>query len=93
MIHSHNLCFPSKHRELATQTHAVLEHFLKNLTEIKLKSILLVSGSDTETDLQRYRSFGGNIVIATPGKLEYILQHREFRVNMLEVLVMDEADR
>jgi superfamily II DNA/RNA helicase len=55
---------------------------------------MLLGGVDMQLDIQQYESNGGNIVIATPGRLDYfIMKVHSFVINKLEILVMDEADR
>jgi superfamily II DNA/RNA helicase len=45
-------------------------------------------------DLSQLSEHGCHIVVATPGKLEYVLSHsNEVNVKQLEILIMDEADR
>ncbi|XP_067015394.2 ATP-dependent RNA helicase DDX55 [Anabrus simplex] len=83
-------------RELATQTSQVLAQFLKNIGSIS--QLLLVGGSSVASDVNRWNNNGGNILIATPGRLEDLLT-RKYDINLpaavksLELLVLDEADR
>lgn len=58
-------------RELATQTSEVLDKFLQHTP--LLKQILLVGGCSVDTDVERFRTNGANIIIATPGRLEDLL--------------------
>lgn len=45
-------------------------------------------------DIKHYRKSGGNILVATPGRLEYIIERcPDLRLRELDVLVLDEADR
>jgi ATP-dependent RNA helicase DDX55/SPB4 len=88
---------------LATQIAEVVKTFLgafqneNNNSEITstLTSMLLTGGNDIQQDIEQYRSNGATIVIATPGRLEYMLQYSDFHTHAkaLEVLVLDEADR
>lgn len=87
-------------RELATQTYEVLNEFRE---EIQIFSTLLtIGGGDPAIDLDKFREQGGNILVATPGRLEDMLNRSkrgDCGVNLagcvkeLEVLVLDEADR
>ncbi|XP_065828153.1 ATP-dependent RNA helicase DDX55-like [Oscarella lobularis] len=83
-------------RELATQTHEVLQDFLAETPS--LKSLLTVGGvGDASTDLASLRRQRGALVlVATPGRLEDILTKSSLvatRIKALQVLVLDEADR
>jgi ATP-dependent RNA helicase DDX55/SPB4 len=80
-------------RELALQTFTVLQE-LQQGTE--LTSLLLVGGSDAADDATKFQEHGGNIIIATPGRLEDSFKRmNQFRTGTknLEVLVLDEADK
>lgn len=84
-------------RELALQTSRVLAEFLKNIKE--LTQILLVGGSSVAQDIHKFNNKGGNIIVATPGRLEDVLIRQQTDCNLptalksLELLVLDEADR
>ncbi|KAL5006701.1 hypothetical protein ScPMuIL_015507 [Solemya velum] len=84
-------------RELATQIFGVLNHFLKLSPEFT--SISLIGGTNPQHDFQKFKEFGGHIIVATPGRFEAMLEHSRENVNLasnvktLEVLVLDEADR
>ncbi|XP_049942298.1 ATP-dependent RNA helicase DDX55 [Schistocerca serialis cubense] len=83
-------------RELATQTNEVLSHFLKYISN--LTQILVVGGTTIVSDVEKFRSNGANIIIATPGRLEDLLTRQQdinlpAAVKSLELLVLDEADR
>lgn len=86
-------------RELATQIHQVLCKVLEHFP-CPLKPMLLIGGSMTsyEEEYDRFRREGGNIIVATPGRLEEFL--KKFSTNVaaamkdaFEVLIFDEADR
>lgn len=62
-------------RELALQISEVLEQFLKNLPQFSFA--LFIGGTSVQDDLDRFSSSGANIIIATPGRLEDLLLHRE----------------
>ena len=87
-------------RELAAQSHAALLRLL-GAGGVPLRALLLTGGHAGVTvadDLRRFRSAGGNIVVATPGRLEELLRtHGDALALALrdafELLVLDEADR
>jgi ATP-dependent RNA helicase DDX55/SPB4 len=87
-------------RELATQTFGVLNEFRKEIQDFS--TLLTIGGCDPTVDLEKFREQGGNILVATPGRLEDMLSRSsrgDCGVNLaacvkdLEVLVLDEADR
>lgn len=79
-------------RELARQTYGVLQDLLKGLPQ--LSSLLLVGGSDTRLDLQHIEGGGGNIIVATPGRLLDVMERvSSLSYKTLEILILDEADR
>lgn len=82
-------------RELATQTSQVLAHFLRHVDD--LTQMLLVGGNSVTSDIERFKTKGANILIATPGRLEDLLTRKSdinlsAAVKSLELLVLDEAD-
>uniref|UniRef100_A0A8C8DGR4 ATP-dependent RNA helicase n=1 Tax=Oryzias sinensis TaxID=183150 RepID=A0A8C8DGR4_9TELE len=84
-------------RELALQISEVMETFLRRFPEFT--QILLVGGSNPAEDVDRLKDRGGNIVIATPGRLEDMFRRKSEGLDLasavrgLDVLVLDEADR
>ncbi|XP_062578268.1 ATP-dependent RNA helicase DDX55-like [Saccostrea cucullata] len=84
-------------RELAIQINEVLSHFLKHISD--LTSLLLIGGENPIKDAEKFKANGGNIIIATPGKFEAMLEKPQHGLNLtasvrcLEVLVLDEADQ
>jgi len=83
-------------RELAIQISEVLEHFTKLS---RLTQILCVGGIPMETDIASYQEHGGNVVVATPGRLLELFKCCDGGFNLradvraLELLILDEADR
>lgn len=79
-------------RELAAQIHACLARFAGPLG---LSSLLLVGGRDADDDARAFRASGGNIIVATPGRLDDLLVKGVFEgiKSTFEILVLDEADR
>lgn len=89
-------------RELATQIFEVLTAFLDTLRashpDQELRSLLLLGGTSVEADVAALRDNGANIIVATPGRFQDLLEHRNDvclkpALKSLEFLVLDEADR
>lgn len=87
-------------RELAVQIFETLEKVLKTGPSWNLKPLLLIGGVSTalEVDFDKFRQNGGNIIIATPGRLEEFLKRFTSVVgpalkDAFEILILDEADR
>lgn len=86
-------------RELAVQIHETLVGLLQ-IKSSHLKPLLLIGGvtATLEDDYAKYRKEGGNVIIATPGRLEEFLKRFSGEVgpalkDAFEVLILDEADR
>ncbi|XP_046329465.2 ATP-dependent RNA helicase DDX55-like [Haliotis rufescens] len=84
-------------RELAIQIDEVLSHFLRYFSDFS--SVLFIGGANVGGNIDKFLTHGGNIVIATPGRMEDMFQRKQGAFNLaasvkaLEVLVLDEADR
>jgi ATP-dependent RNA helicase RhlE len=76
-------------RELAAQVETAFRDFAR-FTELRMAVIFGGVGYGKQTDALRQ---GVDIVIATPGRLLDHLQQRTFKLNKVEHLVLDEADR
>lgn len=78
-------------RELAQQIYEIALLFAK---PISLSVLLLIGGREVSDDIENFKTNGGNIIVATPGRLEDIMNRMgmSFKVKELEVLVLDEAD-
>lgn len=76
-------------RELATQTFKFVRDFTKftNLT-----SKLIIGGESIGRDFETITSCP-DILIATPGRLAHVLVEMKHKLNGLEIVVFDEADR
>lgn len=87
-------------RELAHQIATILETFVKHIKEDlpmetqKLAVWRLTGGTSDEDDVKFMRDVGTSIIVATPGRLEETLKRNpSLRLGMLEMLILDEADR
>ncbi|KAJ3205775.1 ATP-dependent RNA helicase ddx55, partial [Dinochytrium kinnereticum] len=91
-------------RELSKQIHDVfaslLAHLAQGLVKLKdgrsiscLQQALFIGGNPVQSDIAAFKKKGGNIIVATPGRLEELLKRQVFSVKNLEVLILDEADR
>ncbi|XP_045743773.1 ATP-dependent RNA helicase DDX55 isoform X2 [Mirounga angustirostris] len=84
-------------RELAIQIDEVLAHFTKPFPQFS--QILWIGGRNPGEDVARFKEQGGNIVVATPGRLEDMFRRKAEGLDLascvrsLDVLVLDEADR
>ena len=76
-------------RELAIQ---IAEAFGKLAAHTGLRAAVVVGGLSEQTQLNALRK-GAQIVIATPGRLEDFLNRRLIKLESVETLVLDEADR
>uniref|UniRef100_A0A6I8PKI5 ATP-dependent RNA helicase n=1 Tax=Ornithorhynchus anatinus TaxID=9258 RepID=A0A6I8PKI5_ORNAN len=84
-------------RELAIQIDEVLLHFSKHFPQFS--QILLIGGRNPSEDVEKFKEQGGNIIVATPGRLEDMFRRKAEGLDLascvksLDVLVLDEADR
>lgn len=76
-------------RELALQVNEMLQKIGKTM---KLKTTVLIGGTGINYQIQSLR-LNLNIIIATPGRLVDHLQQRTLKLNNVEIVVIDEADR
>lgn len=96
-VHDIGAIVVSPTRELACQTYDVFLRFEKQLPQYKLKPIITIGGSTRKNEIKNYVMNGGNIVVATPGRLLDLFTKCPLfgqRVRTcLEVFVLDEADQ
>ncbi len=78
-------------RELAAQVAEVLRALSQALPQ-RLKLALLFGGVSINPQMLGLRG-GADVVVATPGRLLDLLQHNALRLDHVETLVLDEADR
>lgn len=88
-------------RELSTQIHSELRKLTKRLDLYSGKTLvshLLTGGSSANNDLSKYEKYGGNILVATPGRLQTLMESKDNPLSLsirkkLAFLVFDEADQ
>ena len=76
-------------RELAAQ---IVEHFDALAIHTKLKAAAVFGGVSAAPQERAFRS-GVDVIVATPGRLLDHFQYPYARLDALEILVIDEADR
>jgi ATP-dependent RNA helicase RhlE len=76
-------------RELAAQVH---EHLTALGSHTNVKAATVFGGVSAEAQIRALRA-GVDVVVATPGRLLDHLRKPWFKLDRLEVLVLDEADR
>ena len=76
-------------RELAAQVHASIRVYGKFLT---LRSTAVFGGVNINPQIKALRA-GVDILVATPGRLLDLVQQRAVRLDSVNILVLDEADR
>lgn len=83
-------------RELARQTFEVVDYYLKALQEggyPQLRSALCIGGEDKKVQTQVAMSQGVHCVVATPGRLNDLLNQNKLNMDICKYLVLDEGDR
>lgn len=70
---------------------ARLEGFLADQT-VRLRSLLCIGGINM-AEQSHVMSRGIHMVVATPGRLQDMLEKRKFGLEMCKYLCLDEADR
>lgn len=76
-------------RELAAQVQDSVRLYGKHL---KLSSAVVFGGVNINPQIQRLRQ-GVDILVATPGRLLDLVGQNAVKLNQIEILVLDEADR
>lgn len=78
-------------RELAAQVGEVFRHLAASL-EQPLKVAVLFGGVSVNPQMMGLRG-GADVVVATPGRLLDLLERNALRLDAVQALVLDEADR
>ncbi len=76
-------------RELAIQINENLITYAKGM---RVRTVVLLGGVSIRPQIDQIRR-GVDIVIATPGRLLDVIDHRALRLDKVHTLVLDEADR
>jgi ATP-dependent RNA helicase RhlE len=76
-------------RELAVQIDEVLH---KLAAGTRLSTVLVLGGTSRSAQVQKIAK-GVDVVIATPGRLQDLMEDKKIRLNETRWLVLDEADR
>ena len=78
-------------RELAEQTLNQLNQFQSKLPQPSVKSLLVVGGVPAREQIAALKA-GVDIVVATPGRLEDLVNTNELSLSQCRFFVLDEAD-
>jgi len=78
-------------RELANQVAQAIERYGCYLAE-PLKTCVIIGGSSLQVQRMELRH-GADVVVATPGRLLDLVEQQALRLDQVETLVLDEADR
>jgi ATP-dependent RNA helicase RhlE len=76
-------------RELAHQVQLEIEKISK---QMRMRTVLLIGGANMHKQTDRLKR-RPNVIIATPGRLIDHLEHKNVKLDNVNTLVLDEADR
>jgi ATP-dependent RNA helicase RhlE len=76
-------------RELAVQIEQAIRGYGRYM---ELRTLAVYGGTNIETQIKFLRK-GVDVIVATPGRLLDLIQRGSVNLSMVEVLVLDEADR
>ncbi|MEQ2267129.1 DEAD (Asp-Glu-Ala-Asp) box polypeptide 41, partial [Xenotaenia resolanae] len=82
-------------RELARQTHGIIEYYCKLLEEEgapQLRTALCIGGMSVKEQMEVVKH-GVHMMVATPGRLMDLLQKKMVSLDICRYLALDEADR
>jgi ATP-dependent RNA helicase DDX41 len=83
-------------RELARQTFEIIEYFIKALEEggfPQLRAVLCIGGEDKRTQVEPVKMRGVHMIVATPGRLNDLLNQGKIKMGICKYIVLDEGDR
>jgi translation initiation factor 4A len=76
-------------RELAQQIQKVISSIG---TYCKIKVLALIGGTDVRTDIYALKD-GVHVIVGTPGRIYDMINRDVFKLDKLEMLILDEADQ
>ncbi|XP_016130223.1 probable ATP-dependent RNA helicase DDX41 [Sinocyclocheilus grahami] len=82
-------------RELARQTHSIIEHYCKLLEDEgapQLRCALCIGGMSVKDQMEVVKN-GVHMMVATPGRLMDLLNKKMVSLDICRYLALDEADR
>ena len=83
-------------RELARQTYEVVDYFMQALEGggyPKLRSTLCIGGEDKRKQVDIARNQGVHCIVATPGRLNDLLNQGILNMHLCKYFCLDEGDR
>eukprot|EP01041_Mallomonas_annulata_P007232 gene7232-14758_t len=83
-------------RELARQTYEVVEYYMKALNEDgypELRVSLCIGGENKKTQISVLQYSGIHCIVATPGRLNDLLNQNIIHMDLCKYMVLDEGDR
>ncbi len=78
-------------RELAIQIGEAIKSYGRHLRD-RPKTVVAIGGVSINPQMMALRG-GADILVATPGRLLDLIDHNALRIEPVEILVLDEADR
>ena len=78
-------------RELAIQIGEAIKSYSRHLRD-RPKTLVAIGGVSINPQMMALRG-GADILVATPGRLLDLIDHNALRIEPVEILVLDEADR
>jgi ATP-dependent RNA helicase RhlE len=76
-------------RELAIQVQESFESYGKH---VPLRTVVILGGVSQHAQVQAIKK-GPDVIVATPGRLLDLMRQRVLRLDKVEILILDEADR
>ena len=83
-------------RELARQTYEIVDYLAQALREERypeIRSTLIVGGEDKRSQIMTAQTRGVHCIVATPGRMNDLLDQGKLQLDICKYLVLDEGDR
>jgi len=84
-------------RELARQTYEIVEYYMQALERDggypQLRSSLIIGGESKRDQLSAFQHAGLHCIVATPGRLNDLLNKNQLNMDICKYMVLDEGDR